>query len=433
MAITYAQQLNDKTITLNDALHHIKSGDTVYASTNTQEPVGFLSQIDSIASQVEDVTLYSVGFEYPYTFLSDERSVGHIGTRASFLDSVMRKNHALHTVDFVPLHLHAWKERNELNRHINVFVGAVSPMDKHGYFRFSLGAGMEPELALQADTVILEVNPQLPQVGGYTEIHISDVDYVYEYSHAPYERPQAELDDVSLAIGKHVASLVDDGATIQIGVGKITDAAAAYLNDKNDLGVHTEMITTSIAQLARSGVITGKRKTLLPRRIVAGFAIGTKELYEFLDDNPSIFLAPTSFVNDPVVIAQNYRMTSINTAIQVDLTGQICSESIGYRQFSGTGGAADFATGAIRSQGGKSIIALKSTAKNGTISTIQPFLNPGAVVSINRNDIDYVVTEYGIAELKGKTLQDRAKALIAIAHPNFRDELESKRLEYQIW
>ncbi|MCH4209827.1 acetyl-CoA hydrolase/transferase family protein [Bifidobacterium sp.] len=433
MPTDYERELRDKTIALPQALQQIRSGDRVYASTNTQEPVGFLSALDSIADSVENVSVYSVGFEYPYDFLSDEDAIGHIGTRASFLDGTMRKAHSLHTVDFVPLNLHAWRERSEFNTHANVFVGAASPMDRHGYFRFSLGAGMEPDMALAADTVILEVNPKLPQVAGYTEIHISDVDYVYEYPHAPYERPQAELDDVSLTIGRHVASLVDDGATIQIGVGRITDAAATYLRDKNDLGVHTEMITTSMAQLAELGVVTGKRKTLLPRKIVAGFAIGTNELYDFLDDNPSIFLAPTSFVNDPANIARNYRMTSINTAIQVDLTGQVCSESIGHVQFSGTGGAADFAEGAIRSPGGKSIVALKSTAKNGTISTIQPFLNSGAVVSINRSDVDYVVTEYGVAALKGKTLEARAKALIAIAHPDFRDEMEARRREYQIW
>lgn len=419
--------------TLDDALALVKSGDHVFTSVNAQEPYAFLEAADSLVPRVDDVTIYSTGFEYPYSFLTDDRAAGHVTAHANFVDSTMRHNHALHTSDYLPVNLHQWHDRDDFAQRVDVFVAAAAPPDRHGYFTLGLGGGLERESLYSAKKIIVEINPNIPRAYGFCDIPVSDVDLVYVNERPLYERPQIEPDEVSMAVGRNVASLVDDGATIQIGVGKITDAAARYLKDRNDLGVHSEMLSTAVAQLAKSGVITGKRKTLLPRKLVGGFAVGTQELYDFIDGNPTVLFAPHSFVNDPVVIARNYRMTSINSAVQVDLTGQVCSESIGPVQISGTGGAADFAIGANHAVEGKSIIALKSTARKGTVSTIQPFLNPGAAVSISRNDVDYVVTEYGIARLRGRTVAERVGALIDIAHPDFRDELREAARTYQLW
>ena len=245
--------------------------------------------------------------------------------------------------------------------------------------------------------------------------------------------PEQTPDDADIAIGKNIASLIHDGDTIQLGVGKIPDTAAHYLYDKNDLGVHTEVVTTAIAQLAKAGVINGTCKTFLPRKIIGTSAVGTQELFDFIDENPAVWIMPGSFTNDPHIIAKNDNMISVNSAIEVDLTGQICSESIGTLQYSGSGGAADFAIGANHSRGGKSIIAIKSTAKHGTVSKIKSILTPGSVVTVGRNEIDYIVTEYGIAKLKGRSIADRVRELISIAHPDFRDELAAQAGEYKLW
>lgn len=282
----------------------------------------------------------------------------------------------------------------------------------------------------KADLVILEINPNMPYTLGDVQLHVRDIDYMIKVDYQPPVMPDAPFSEKDAVIGKYIADMVPDGSCIQLGIGGIPNAVAEALKTKNDLGVHTEMLTTGMMKLAKMGVITGKYKQINKGKMVAAFAMGEPELYEFMDYNPSIAIMDGAWVNDPYVIAQNDNQVSINTTIEVDLTGQCASESLGSRQFSGTGGQADTAIGAQMSKNGKSIIALYSTAmvkdKDGNrheVSKIVPQLMAGATVSLSRNDVDRVVTEYGVAELRGTDIRERVERLIAIAHPKFREEL----------
>jgi acyl-CoA hydrolase len=430
---TVEQEYSAKRITVEDALSLVKSHDNIITTFNGLEPYEFLSRLHTIAERVDDVRLYHVGVFNPYRFVTSAQYKGKIIPHTSFTDPFSMQTHDDGVTEFVPLHFHNGFERDAVEDSFDVFVGMATPPDKHGYMRFSLGSICSPRIFKSAKTVIIEVNPNLPTVGGYTEIHISQVNHVYESDRPLFQLPQFQPNEVDKAVAAQVSSLVEDGSTIQLGIGKIPDATAQFFLDKNDLGVHSEMITSNIALLAQAGVINGSRKTLLPEKIVGTFALGDQKLYDFIDDNPAICLLPGEYVNNPSVIAKNYRMTSINTAIQVDLTGQIDSESFGATQYSGSGGAADFVIGADHAAGGKSIIAIPSTARHGTVSKIQPVLDPGSVVTVSRNDIDYVVTEYGVAKLKGESIAARVRNLINIAHPKFRDELESGAKQYKLW
>ena len=299
----------------------------------------------------------------------------------------------------------------------------VSKPDEHGYCSFGVSNDYTKPAADCAKIVIAEVNENMPRTMGDSFIHVSDIDYIVETSHPIIELKQPKIGEVEKAIGKYCASLIEDGSTLQLGIGAIPDAVLLFLNDKKDLGIHSEMISDGVVELVKSGVITNRRKTLHPGKIVVTFLMGTKKLYDFVNNNPMVEMYPVSYVNNPTVIAQNYKMVSINSCVQVDLMGQVCSESIGMKQISGVGGHIDFVRGASMAQDGKSIIAIPSTAAKGKVSRIVPFLDHGAAVTTSRNDVDYVVTEYGIARLKGKTLKERAKVLISIAHPDFREGL----------
>lgn len=431
--MNYQEMYNKKKTDVFGALEKVKSGDLIWTSYNGLEPKVFMSNLHTIAHRVEGVLVRHAGVFEGYPFVSDPTYRGRIVPRTGFTDYFTRKAHEHKGTEFMPAHLHNGFRRGGTDDGIDVFVVMVGPMDKHGYFRMSLSVIAEREALEATRLLILEVNPNLPNVLGDNEIHISEVDYLYESNEPIITIPDQEPDEVDMAIGKNVAALVEDGSTIQLGIGKIPDAVAKFFMEKNDLGVHTEMITSSVARLAKAGVITGRKKTLYPKKIIGNFALGSQELYEFLDDNPSVMLLPGRYTNDPKVIMQNYKMVSINAALQVDLVGQICSESIGSMQYSGTGGAVDFAYGAIHSEGGKSIIAIKSTTKNGTISAIQPVLSPGSIVTISRNDIDYVVTEFGVATMKGTPTIRRVENLINVAHPDFRDELREGAARYKLW
>ena len=373
------------------------------------------------------------GWCRPYDFVLDPACKGHIVPITGFTDDYTRSVHdSTRNTLFIPANLHNGVERCGWDDP-DLFVCMATPMDENGYFRMSLSLIAEKDIIPRCKRIVLEVNDKLPRTHGETEIHISEIDAFYESSEELIIIPDSEPGELDMEIGRYVASLVPDGATIQLGIGNIPNAVAKFFMEKNDLGVHTEMITSSMARLAKAGVINGRKKTLHPGKIVGNFAMGSQELYDFMDDNPSVWLMRGSYTNNPQVIAQNDNMVSINAALQVDLCGQICSESLGSVQYSGTGGAADFATGAIHSKGGKSIIAIRSTAKKGTVSTIQPVLSPGSIVSISRNDIDYVITEYGIAQMRGVPISGRVENLINIAHPKFRDELREGAEKYRLW
>ncbi len=305
----------------------------------------------------------------------------------------------------------------------------VSPPDEFGFCSYGIDVGNIITPADKSKIVIAQINHNMPRGLGNSFIHINKIDYIVEHDAPLLELPQVDPDTspevmkVYDKIGRNVAELIEDGATIQMGIGAIPDSVLNYLHDRKNIGVHTEMFSDGIVQLVEEGIITGEEKTLHPGKIVAGFVLGTKQAYNFVDNNPLIEFHPQEYVNDPFVIAKNKKMVAINSAIEIDLTGQVCSDSIGTRFYSGIGGQVDFIRGAAHSEGGKAVIALPSTTKDGKVSRIVPTLKPGAGVVTSRGDVRYVVTEYGIAHLFGKSIQDRARELIKISHPKFRDEL----------
>ncbi len=433
MTNKYQELYKSKKITVEEALSMIKSGDEIVSGFCALEPMAILSKLHTIKERVNDVTVwYSLGMS-KYDFFTKPEMKGHFTTKSWFFSPGTRAAHKLGLVSYQPVHLHNGIIRKLQVNSPNVFICTATPMDKHGYVKTTLSVLYEKEFIEKADLVIMEINPNLPDVGGDTEVHIEEVDYVVEADRPIPVLHSAPISEKDQIIGEYVASLVEDGDTIQLGIGGIPNAAALAFQSKKDLGVHTEMITSSMASLAEAGVITGRRKNLHKGKIVATFALGSQELYDFMDKNPAVQLLRGPYVNDPYVVAQNDNMVSINTALQVDLTGQVCSESIGSRQYSGTGGQSDTAIGAIHAKNGRSIIALNSTARDGTISSIQPWLTPGAAVTLHRNNVDFIVTEYGIAYMKARTIRERVENLIAVASPDFRKELRETAFKYEIW
>jgi len=306
---------------------------------------------------------------------------------------------------------------------IDVAFVQVSPPDPHGYCSFGVGVDITLTAAKYARRVVAQVNAQMPRTYGDSFIHVSQLDCIVEVSQPLCEMKTNGSDPISDRIGEHCASLIEDGSVLQLGIGDIPNAILPNLMDRRDLGVHTELISDNAIPLIEAGVINGERKNFKPRKIILSFTLASKEMFDFIDENPVFEFHPSAYTNDPWRIAQNHRMIAINSAIEVDLTGQVCAESIGQRFYSGFGGQLDFIRGAARSKGGKPIIALPSSAKNETISRIVPRLAHGAGVLTGRADVHYVVTEYGIAYLHGKTIRQRAESLIQIAHPKFRNEL----------
>jgi len=429
----YQQLYNSKKITVEEALSLIKSGDEIAVGFAGLEPMAILSQLHTIKDRISDVTVWLSLSMGNYQFFNQPEMKNTFTTNSFFLGAGLRQSYSLGTVSLQPSHLHNGFARKIQVKPPNIFIGTVSPMDRHGYCKTSLSALYEKAFIENADMVIMEVNPRLPDVGGDTELPIDEIDYIVEVDRPIPILPDTPISENDKIIGEYVASLVNDGDTIQLGIGSIPNAVALAFMNKQDLGIHTEMITSNMADLALAGVVTGKKKTLHKGKIIGTFALGSQKLYDFMDRNPGVQLLRGEYVNNPFVIAQNDNMVSINTGLQVDLTGQVCSESIGLKNWSGSGGQNDTAEGAIHARNGRSIIALNSTAKNGTISTIQPWLTPGAAVTLSRNNIDYIVTEYGIAPMKARTIRERVNNLIAVAHPDFRQELRQAAFKYEIW
>jgi 4-hydroxybutyrate CoA-transferase len=306
---------------------------------------------------------------------------------------------------------------------LDVFLGHVSPPDKNGFCSFGVSVDYERAAMETAALKIVQVNDQMPRALGDSFVHVSEIDFFVEHSAPIIELGRPTLTEVEKAIGRNCASLIRDGDTLQLGIGSLPDAVLLFLKDKKDLGIHSEMISDGVMELMKAGVITNRRKNYHTGKAVLTFAMGSREFYEFMDDNPVFQVMGADYVNDPYVIGKNDNMVSINSSVEVDFTGQICSESVGPKQISGTGGQVDFIRGATLSKGGKSIIAISSTAQGGKKSKIVPCFAAGTVVTCGRCEPDYIVTEYGIAYLKGKCVRQRAKDLIKIAHPDFREEL----------
>ncbi len=306
---------------------------------------------------------------------------------------------------------------------VDVAMIQVSPPDKDGYVNLGVSVDYTATAVEQAGMVIAQVNDQMPVTSGESSIHVTEVDYFVEKSEPLYELAPPKISDIEKEIGRHCAGLVDDGATLQLGIGSIPDAVLLFLKEKKNLGIHSEMLSDGVVGLIEEGIINNKCKTINKGKTIVSFLMGTKRLYDFVDKNPSIEMYPVDYVNDPTVIMQNHKMISINSCVQVDLMGQVVSESVGQKQISGVGGQVDFVRGVNMAKEGKSIIAMPSTAVGGRCSRIVPFLDHGAAVTTSRNDVSYIVTEYGVALLKGQTLRERAKRLVNIAHPDFRPML----------
>ena len=428
------QELYDsKLITLDQALDLIKSGDCVATGFYGDETRPVFRNIHKIADRVENVTVWLNNPQEEYPFLSMPELNGKLDVITVFYGHAHRRVHSMGRVSYVPEHLHDTASAILRTARPNIIFLTVAPMDKHGYVYCSCSLQHELECVEKADTVVFQVNRNLPRTMG-THIPIEAADYIIEETDEPIiPAPTYPVTEVERKIAENVATLVSDGDTVQFGIGGLPLAVAQALHNKNDLGIHTEMFSPPMGQLIRDGVVTNKYKNINKNLSVCAFMWGDDELHALADYNPAIRMMEVGYINDPHVVSQNDNMVSINSALEIDLTGQVCSERLGYVQFSGTGGATDFAYGAFHSKGGKGIIALNSTAKNGAISKIQPGLTPGSVVSISRNIVEYVVTEYGIAYLKDKSVRGRVEELINIAHPKFRDELRDKAKEYQLW
>jgi acetyl-CoA hydrolase len=406
-----------------DAVKAVRSGQRVYIGGGCGVPVVLAGELARRAPELRDVEIIHILTAGTSAWVTPEASSA-FRVNSLFIGPNVRGAVQEGRADFTPVFL---SEIPRLFREghlpIDVALIAVSPPDEHGYCSYGVEVGVTKPAVESARVVIAEINPRMPRVWGNSFIHISRIDYCVEVDYPLPEFRQGEPAPLYSRIGRHVADLIEDGATLQMGIGAIPNAVLDYLGDKRDLGVHSEMFSDGIIDLVQRGVITGARKTLLPGKLVAGFVLGTERVYRFIHNNPIIELRTTDFTNDPFTISRNDKMVAINAALQVDLTGQVCADSIGTKFYSGVGGQADFIRGAARSKGGKPIIALPSTALGGTVSRIVSTLEPGAGVTTSRNDVHYIVTEYGVAYLYGKTVRQRAEALIAVAHPDFRAEL----------
>lgn len=420
----FQEMYKEKLVPPAEAVKIIESGDDIWFPVGGGEPQLLPIALVERYTELRDVTINQILPLKPTYFKKEYAE--HIRHYSWFCSGASRQAINEGWGEFFPNYFHEVPKLLTLYRRANVVMLTVSPMDKHGYFSLGIGVDYTKAAIQKADKIILEVNPNCPRTLGDCFVHISKVAHVVEcYDPIPTLAipPVTELEQT---IGNYVADLIDDGATLQIGVGGIPNAVSAALMSKKDLGIHTEMITDGVVDLVNSGAVNNSRKTYHPGKILGTFALGTKRLYEFLDDNPMIEMYPVSYTNDPNNIGKNDNMVAINASIEVDLTGQACSESMGSKQFSGTGGQADFFRGANISKGGKGFVTLSSTAKSGAISRIVPKLTHGAVVTTSRNDVDHVVTEYGVAKLRGKTIRERALAMIDIAHPDFREELKEE-------
>ena len=414
-----------RTTTAAEAVKDIQSGDRVWIHPGCNTPVRLINAMVERAPELENVEVVHIltFADAPYVEPGME---AHFRHRALFTGGNVRKAVNEGRADFVPIHLHEVPSLITGGlMPIDVALVHLSPPDEHGFCSFGVGVDATKAAVENARTVIALVNQQMPRSLGDSFVHISKLTHVVEVDDPIIEHPMApEISDVARAIGGNIASLIPDGATLQMGIGEIPDAVLDFLEDKQHLGVHTEMFSDGLVDLFEAGVVTNERKTLHRGKIVASFVIGTRRAFEFVDNNPFMEFHPNEYVNNPFVVAQNDNMVAINSAIAVDLTGQVCADSIGTRVYSGFGGQLDFVRGAARAKGGVPIIALPSTALGGTTSRLVDTLLPGSGVVTTRADVHFVVTEYGIAELWGRSLRERARSLIDIAHPDFQDELE---------
>ncbi len=421
--MSWVDDYKKKLVTAEEAVSAIKSGDRVYISGNAATPYVLMHALAKRKDELEDVELVHVLLmgEDP---LSRPEMEGHFRHNSLFVGPADRKAINEGRADYIPIFLHQipglmYSDQMPLN----MAILHLSPPDEHGFMSFGVEVLASKAAAEKAEIVIAQVNEQMPRVLGDSFIHVSRVDKVVEVSEELPQLQRKPFSEVERKIGHYIAELIEDGSTLQLGIGGIPDAVLSALKDRRDLGIHTEMVSDGVMEAIEAGVITGARKTFHPYKVILTFILGSKKLYDFVDNNPVLEAHPTDYTNHPFNVSRNENMIAINSAIEVDITGQVCSDSVGTYIYSGFGGQVDFIRGAAHSKGGKPIIALPSTAKNDELSRIVPFLKKGAGVVTTRADVKYVVTEYGVAYLHGKNLQERTVALINIAHPKFRPDL----------
>ena len=411
----------ERTTSAVEAIRHIKSGDRLVVGHACGEPGYLLDTLMAHAKDYENVEImHMVAMGQCEYCLPDME--GHFRHNACFVGARTRDAINSGRGDFTPCFFYQVPKLFHTTMLIDVALVTVTPPDKDGMVSLGVSVDYGYEAVMTAKTVIAQVNDQMPFTYGKL-VPVEKISYFVEYSQPIIELPPPKIGPVEEAIGRYCAELVKDGDTLQLGIGAIPDAVLLFLKDKKDLGIHSEMFSDGVVELAEAGVITNRAKTLHPGKFVANFLMGTKRLYDFVDHNPDVLVLPVDYVNHPLVIGQNDNLVSINSCVQVDLMGQVASESIGSKQISGVGGQVDFIRGASFSKGGRSIIAMPSTAK-GKMSKIVPLLDEGAAVTTSRTDVDYIVTEYGIAHLHGRTLRERAQSLINIAHPDYRAGLQ---------
>ena len=409
-----------------DAVSLVRDGDGIIVPTGVGEPPALLAALSDRRRTLHGVRVSQILAMRPYAYL-DPATVDHVRHVAFFYGGATRAGGQAGWIDFIPNHfseIPGLIERGQIPA--DVVLTMASPMDAHGWFSISLATDYTLAAIRQARAVVLEVNPHVPFAYGNCHVHVSQVAALVESDEPLLVVGLPSIGPVQEAIGRQVADLIEDGSTLQIGYGGIPDAVVMQLTHKHDLGIHTEMIGDGILTLIESGAVTNRRKNYRPGKMVATFALGSRKLYSFLDRNPALEMHPVCTTNDPALAGLNDKLVAINATLQIDLLGQCGSESLGALPYSGTGGQADFVRAANRSRGGKAFIVLPSTARNDSVSRIVPVLSPGTHVSTGKNEVNYVVTEYGVAQLRGQSARQRTAALIAIAHPRFRDELREQ-------
>ena len=421
----YQKMYQEKLTTPDKIARQVQSGWLLGMDTATSQTPAIMTAIAEYirSSDITGVKVQALLDAYPFEFYTDPTLAGKMTGYSWFSSSAARKAVNAGYADIIPAYYRDFPTRIRTEYDYDAVCVEVAPMDRHGYFSLALNGSYIDAMLDKTKRIFLEVNDRQPRGLCGSLIHISQVDAIVEYNHDLPVLPPVQLDEVSKTIGGLIAERIPDGACLQLGIGAIPDATGMALKAKHDLGIHTEMFTDSMVELIECGAVNNSKKQIHRGKTVTTFAFGSQRIYDFVDDNPSVEILPVDYVNDPNVICQNDNMISINAAVEVDLFGQVCAESVGTKHMSGSGGQIDYVRGACQSRGGKSFIAFTSTAKGGTISKIKPILTPGAVVTTSKNDVDYIVTEYGVAHLRGRSLGERARQLIAIAHPDFRDEL----------
>lgn len=415
-----------KIVSPEEAVSHVKSGDKIVFSHACGEAQVLTEALVKQADRLKDVEIIHMVAMGAAKYCLPEME-GHFRHNALFVGATTREAVESGRADYTPCFFHeAPRLFTDGTIPVDVVMLQVSEPDENGICSLGISVDYTQAAASVATLKIAQINKNMPYTYG-NGIHLDDLDYLVIKDEPIIELPPPKIGEIEQRIGEHVASLIQDGDTLQLGIGAIPDAVLSFLGDKKDLGIHSEMFSDGVVDLAEKGVITNRKKSLDPGKFLSCFLMGTKKLYNFIDHNPDVIIKPVDYTNDPFVISQIDNIISINSAMQVDLMGQVNAEMIGLRQFSGVGGQVDFVRGAARAKGGKAIIAMPSTTgKTKKISKIVPLLDRGAAVTTSRNDVDYIVTEFGIAALHGKTLRQRAKALIAIAHPDFRASLEAE-------